>query len=127
MYQGTGSSNGTVRLLANPLAIKHNMISMHVMITRDACVISTEQVLLTVHKPMAHLHHPRHQRRQPQMIVKKKKKMKTRVKTLVKKIVKKMTRLRPHRPIPGKHGRHLKRSAPNLTIIKRIAIHARSI
>ena len=97
MYQGTGSSSGTERQLANLLAIKQHMTFMHVMITKDACVTSTVLVLLIVLKPKVHLNHQLH------LLL-----LHLPLQTIAttKKIVVVMTSLLLHRQIPGKQGRH---------------------
>ena len=119
MYQGTGSSSGMERLLVNQLAIKHNMISMHEMITKDVCAISLVKVLLIVLKPMAHLS----RQLRPLLLLQMRATMtKVEMKVLMIKVVGMMSLLL-HRPIPGRLGRHLRKSAMNLTTTKKIATH----
>ena len=97
MYQGTGSSSGTERQLANLLAIKQHMTFMHVMITKDAFVTSTVLVLLIVLKPKVHLNHQLHLLLPRLLLL---------MIATMKKIVVMMMSLLFHRQIPGKHGRH---------------------
>lgn len=111
MFQGTGSSSGMARLPANLQAIKQHMTFMHVMITRDACAISTVPVQLIALKQRARLNHQLLPHLLLQMTAT------TRAN--------RMTILLLHRLIPGKHGRHLRKFAMSLTTIKKIVTHVR--
>ena len=119
MYQVTGSSSGTERLLVNQLAIKHNMTSMQEMITKDACAISMVKVLLIVLKPMAHLSR---QLRPLLLFQMRATTTKVEMKVLMIKVAGMMSLLL-HRLIPGRLGKHLRKSAMNLTTTEKIATH----